>query len=289
MARHGSKARGKAKKKAAKRRRVAGKREAVNLGEMHGPFDIVGDVHGCLDELLALLRALNYAIEQRGEDFCVTPPPGRTLAFAGDLVDRGPAAPGVLRLAMGMAHAGTALCVAGNRDVELVRALRGHAAKVTRGMARTLDQLAAEPESFRAEAQRFLRSRPSHLVLDEHRLVLAHAGLKEAMQGRTSAAARAFALHGDVTGERDAAGLAVRRNWAAEYRGKALVVHGHTPASEATWLNNTVNIDTGCVYGGHLTALRYPERETVSIPAQAIYYAPRRRFAPNPVLDRKRK
>ncbi len=219
----------------------------------------------------------------------MTPPPGRTLAFVGDLVDRGPAAPGVLRLAMAMAHAGTALCLAGNRDVELVRALRGRASKVTRGMARTLDQLAAEPEEFRAEVVRFLRSRPSHLVLDERRLVLAHAGLKEAMHGRTSAAARAFALHGDVTGERDASGLPVGRNWAAEYRGKALVVHGHTPVSEPLWLNNTVNIDTGCVYGGHLTALRYPERETVSIPAQAIYYSPRRPFAPNKTLARERR
>jgi len=287
MARQGQKTRGAPKGKAVKRRGLGAKRNAVNLRHAHGPFDIVGDVHGCLDELLALLQALGYGVERHGENFKVTPPHGRTLAFVGDLVDRGPAAPAVLRLAMAMAHAGTALCLAGNRDMELVRALRGRATKVTRGMARTLDQLAAEPESFNAEVVKFLRSRPSHLVLDEHRLVVAHAGLKEAMQGRTSAAARAFALHGDVTGERDASGLPVRRNWAAEYRGKALVVHGHTPVSEPLWLNNTVNIDTGCVYGGHLTALRYPERETISIPAQAIHYSPRRPFAPNHALKRK--
>lgn len=58
--------------------------------------------------------------------------------------------------------------------------------------------------------------------------------------------------------------MPVRYNWAADYRGKALVVYGHTPVPEALWLNNTVNIDTGCVFGGHLTALRYPEREAVS-------------------------
>lgn len=289
MARREPKTRGAAKEKVAKRHRVARKREAVTQRDAHGPFDIVGDVHGCLDELVALLRALRYHIEGDGEDFRVTPPQGRMLAFVGDLVDRGPAAPAVLRLVMGMVHAGTALCVAGNRDVELVRALRGRATKVTRGMARTLDQLADEPESFRTEVQRFLRSRPSHVVLDERRLVVAHAGLKEAMHGRTSSAARAFALHGDVTGERDASGLPVRRNWAAEYRGKALVVHGHTPVTEPMWLNNTVNIDTGCVYGGHLTALRYPERKTVSIPAGAIYYAPRRPFAPNTALSEKRR
>jgi protein phosphatase len=180
-----------------------------------------------------------------------------------------------------MERAGTTLCVAGNRDVELVRAMRGRAAEVSRGMARTLEQLAAQPEEFRAEVARFLRALPSQLILDAGRLAIAHAGLKEAMQSRDSAEARAFALHGEVTGERDASGLPVRKNWAADYRGKALVVHGHTPVAEPRWLNNTVNIDTGCVYGGHLTALRYPERETISIPANAIHYTPRRTFPPN--------
>lgn len=259
------------------------------LRKARGPFDVVGDVHGCLDELLALLHAMGYRVERDGKDFAVTPPEGRTLAFVGDLVDRGPAAPAVLRLAMSMAQADTAVCVSGNRDAELVRVLRGGAAQVTRGMARSLDQLAEEPESFRAAVLDFLHNLPSHLVLDEGRLVIAHAGLIEALQGRSSAAARAFALHGDLTGKKDASGVPIRKVWAAEYRGKALVVHGHTPVSEPVWLNNTVNIDTGCAYGGHLTSLRYPERETLSIPARAIYYPPRKPFPPNPTLHPKRK
>ena len=175
----------------------------------HACFDVVGDVHGCLVELLELLKALGYGVKRRREDFAVIPPQGRKLAFVGDLVDRGPAAPGVLRLVMDMARAGTALCVAGNRDVELVRAMRGRVAEVSRGMARTLEQLAAQPKEFRAEVARFLRGLPSQLMLDAGRLVVAHAGLKEAMQGRASAEARAFALHGEVTGERDAAGLPI--------------------------------------------------------------------------------
>jgi protein phosphatase len=250
-----------------------------------GSFDIVGDVHGCLVELLALMAELGYRVKRRGEVFEVTPPKGRTLVLVGDLVDRGPAAPEVLRLAMGMTRAGTALCVAGNRDVELVRALKGRVTQVSRGMARSLEQLAPQPREFRAEVIRFLRGLPTHLLLDAKRLVIAHAGLKEALQGRASAAARAFALHGELTGERDASGLPIRRNWAKEYRGNALVVHGHTPVAEPMWLGNTVNIDTGCVYGGHLTALRYPERETVSISARAVYYTPRRTFAANKALE----
>src|ERR1700690_1695765 len=149
MTRRGKKARPAAKRKAALLHRLVETRNPVALRKERGPFDVVGDVHGCLDELLALMEAMGYRVERAGKEFAVTPPQGRTLAFVGDLVDRGPAAPGVLRLAMGMARAGTALCVTGNRDSELVRVLRGGAVRVTRGMARTLDQLAAEPESFR--------------------------------------------------------------------------------------------------------------------------------------------
>ncbi len=253
------------------------------------PFDIVGDVHGCLDELLALLGAMSYRVKRRRDEFRVTPPKGRTLVFVGDLADRGPEAPEVLRLVMDMARAGTALCVAGNRDAELVRAMRGRVKLVSRGMARTLEQLAPHPQKFRDEAVSFLRELPSHLLLDAGRLVIAHAGLKETLQGRASAEARAFALHGELTADRDASGLPIHKNWAKEYRGRALVVHGHTPMAEPTWLNNTVNIDTGCVYGGHLTALRYPERETVSIAARAIYFTPRPTFSTNKTRGRTQK
>lgn len=289
MAGRGTGARKEKELRAAGRRRQALARDAVKMRGVHGPFDIVGDVHGCLNELLLLLDALGYSADRRGAEWAVTAPRGRTLAFVGDLVDRGPSAPDVLRLAMGMMRAGTALCVAGNRDVELARAMRGRDVKVTRGMRITLKQLETEPDAFCAEVVRFLRRLPSHLVLDDGALVIAHAGLKEAMQGHASAAARAFALHGESTGEIDGSGLPVRVNWAKDYGGKALVVHGHTPVTEPVWLNNTVNIDTGCVYGGHLTALRYPERKTVSVPAKAIYYPPRKPFPANGMLVRGRK
>jgi protein phosphatase len=267
------------------KRKPVRKRVVVALPEDHGPFDIVGDVHGCLEELLELLAALGYAVNRQRKEFVVKPPRGRKLAFLGDFVDRGPAAPAVLRLVMNMTRAGTAISVAGNRDLELVRLLRGRRAKITRGMTRTLNQLAKESAGFCEDAVGFLRTLPTHLLLDNGRLALAHAGLKEAMQGHDSAAARAFALHGELTGESDALGLPVRKNWAADYRGKALVVYGHTPVVEPLWQHNTVNVDTGCVYGGHLTALRYPERETVSVPALAMYYPPRRPFPPNKKLQ----
>jgi len=109
--------------------------------------------------------------------------------------------------------------------------------------------------------------------------MVAHAGLREEMQGRGSGAVREFCLFGETTGETDEFGLPARYNWAAEYRGKAMVVYGHTPVPEPEWLNNTINIDTGAVFGGKLTVLRYPERELISIPAAREYSAPVRPLA----------
>ena len=196
--------------------------------------------------------------------------------FLGDLVDRGPNTPEVLRLVMGMVKGGGAFCVAGNHDVKLVRALRGKDVKKTHGLAESLDQLSREPEDFRKKAADFLDKLVSHYVFDRGNLVAAHAGLREEMHGRGSGQVRSFAMYGETTGETDEFGLPVRYNWAAEYRGRATVVYGHTPVPEPEWLNNTICIDTGCFFGGKLSALRYPEKEIVSVPAQARYYEPTR-------------
>ncbi|MCB0014243.1 MAG: hypothetical protein KDE34_20160, partial [Anaerolineales bacterium] len=87
-----------------------------------------------------------------------------------------------------------------------------------------------------------------------------------------------FALYGDTTGERDEYGLPVRLDWAADYRGRALVAYGHTPTATAEWLNNTICLDTGCVFGHKLTALRYPEKELVDVPAAETYAESARPF-----------
>ncbi len=235
-----------------------------------GPFDIVGDVHGCLDELVELLSVLGYEVTPDTRTACHED--GRRVIFLGDLVDRGPASPAVLRLAMGMVADGAAICLPGNHEVKLLRALNGKHVTTGHGLAGTLEQLAGEPPEFSREVGRFIDGLVSHYVLDEGRLVVAHAGLAEKLQGRASGVVRSFALYGDTTGETDEYGLPVRYPWAEDYRGEALVVYGHTPVPEPVWLNKTICIDTGCVFGGRLTALRYPERELVSVPAHTIYY-----------------
>ncbi|TGE25162.1 polynucleotide kinase-phosphatase [Hymenobacter aquaticus] len=247
-----------------------------------GPFDIIGDVHGCYDELLQLLAKLGYTVETepaldaRDLGVRVTSPDGRRALFLGDLVDRGPASPQVLRLVMSMVQGGQALCVPGNHDIKLLRYLNGKQVNEKHGFAETVAQLAQESDTFKSQVRQFLDGLVSHYVLDGGKLVVAHAGMREEMQGRGSGAVRAFALFGETTGEIDEFGLPVRYNWASEYRGRATVVYGHTPVPDAEWLNNTIDIDTGCVFGGRLTALRYPERELVAVPAAQVYCEPAR-------------
>ena len=283
-----------------------------NLQLETGPFDIIGDVHGCYAELCALLAELGYRVEEEAvndaRDLGVrvvversgTPfPPapdqaengvplrstmGRQLIFLGDLVDRGPASPQVLRLVMSAVRDGLARCVPGNHDIKLLRHLNGKNVAVTHGLAETLTQLEAETPAFREQVRQFLDKLVSHYVLDGGRLVVAHAGLPEEMQGRGSGAVRSFALFGETTGETDEFGLPIRYAWAADYRGRATVVYGHTPVPDPEWLNNTIDIDTGCVFGGRLTALRYPERQLMSVPAARVYAEPSRPLSYNPLL-----
>ncbi|HEY0762276.1 MAG TPA: polynucleotide kinase-phosphatase [Pyrinomonadaceae bacterium] len=254
-----------------------------NLKHVHGPFDIIGDIHGCFDELHSLLLKLGYQITEVNGDassshYEAKHPEGRKVIFLGDLVDRGPRIPDVLRLAMSMVETSSALCVPGNHDIKLMRKLNGRDVRITHGLAESLQQLDQEPVGLRQEVAAFVDKLVSHYVLDDGRLVVAHAGLKEELQGRGSGKVRDFALFGETTGETDEFGLPVRYNWAAEYRGKAMVVYGHTPVPEPEWLNRTICIDTGCVFGGKLTALRYPEKELVSVSALQTYYEPAKPF-----------
>ncbi|MEV8379056.1 polynucleotide kinase-phosphatase [Kribbella sp. NPDC056861] len=246
-----------------------------DLTDQTGPFDIVGDIHGCRAELEQLLTTLDYTITRDDQGRAIDAQhPSRRAIFVGDLVDRGPDTPGVLRLVMGMVAAGHGYCVTGNHEDKLLRSMRGKKVRINHGLAESLEQLAEESEEFRAEAATFIDGLISHYVFDDGKLVVSHAGLVERMHGRTSGRVRSFCLYGETTGETDEFGLPIRYPWANEYRGRAMVVYGHTPTPEPEWINNTICLDTGCVFGGSLTALRYPERELVQVAAAEQYYKP---------------
>ncbi len=186
----------------------------------HGPFDVIGDVHGCCDELERLLERLGYREARLDEDDPVwgsrgyVHPAGRKAVFLGDLVDRGPRILDTVRLVRNMVRWGAAICVPGNHDSKLVRQLRGRNVQITHGLADTLAELDAIPEEVRAPYRNalaeFLDSLVSHYVLDDGKLVVAHAGMKQAMQGRASARVREFALYGETSVETDEFGLPLR-------------------------------------------------------------------------------
>ena len=249
-----------------------------NKRDITGPFDLIGDIHGCFDELELLMGKLGYIIDERAP-YRVTHPQGRQLIFVGDLVDRGPKTPEVLRIVMDMCQSGIAFCVAGNHDEKLKKALQGRDVKIAHGLAESLDQMSRESGAFKRDVIAFLDSLISHYVFDGGKLAVSHAGLKEHYIGRGSPRIRSFCMFGETNGETDEYGLPVRYNWAQDYRGATTLVYGHTPVPEPEWLNRTINIDTGCVFGGKLTALRYPENDLVSVDALRVYCEPVRPIA----------
>jgi hypothetical protein len=255
---------------------------------VRGPFDIIGDVHGCADELIALLAELGYCLRLEGTGdnrrAVSTAPKGRRAFFVGDLVDRGPNSPDVMRVVMDMTAAGHAFSVTGNHDDKFMRWLKGGNVTISHGLERTIAQLEGEGEgdAIKARCLTFLAGLPSHAWLDEGRLAVAHAGIRENMLGKSHPKARGFGLYGDTSGQRSEDGLPERFNWAADYHGKVPVVYGHTPVADVAWLNNTLCIDTGCVFGGKLTALRWPELEIVSVPAKQAYADLKREFGHPP-------
>ena len=204
----------------------------IDRRDEHGLFDIIGDVHGCFDELSELLALLGYQA-----DFVAgMRHPGRRVVFVGDLVDRGPKILETVTLAREMVASGQAFCVPGNHDNKLLRYLRGNPVHIGHGLETSIAQIEALPRAERADwiaaYEQFVATLPSHLILDEGRLVVAHAGIREADQGRDSPRIRAFTLYGATTGKQDADGLPIRLNWAADYTGAAAVIYGHTPVAE---------------------------------------------------------
>lgn len=242
---------------------------------LKGPFDILGDLHGCFDETESLLKSLDYQFDEVKNCYYH---PSRTAIFLGDLVDRGPENLKALNLVMSMVKNNFALCMPGNHDMKFLKYLKGKKVKISHGLEKTVAEFESLPPQnqlvIKQDIVEFLDGLVSHAVLDEGKLIVAHAGMKEKYQMRASKRIREFALYGETTGEVDQFGLPVRYNWASEYKGEGLMVYGHTPVPEAEWLNNTICLDTGCVFGGKLTALRYPEKELKEIPASKMYYEP---------------
>lgn len=241
-----------------------------DLTHLTGPFDFVGDVHGCVEELIALLILLGYV--DAGTRRPRRHPEGRTLVLLGDLTDRGPANLAVLRLVRELEAAG-AIRILGNHDEKLARWLLGNKKiRIAAGLQGTIDEMVDLPEEEMLDLGAWLGSAEPHVMLDGGRVAAAHAGIDEKNQGRRSGGARSFGLYGAATGLLDENDVPIALDWALDYAGKAVVVHGHVVHEEPRIVGNVVAIDTGCVFGGRLTAYRWPERTFESVPARQAYF-----------------
>ncbi|SFF73813.1 protein phosphatase [Halobacillus alkaliphilus] len=231
-------------------------------------IDVIGDVHGCLDELKQLFTKLGY----EWENGLPYHPDGRTPVFVGDITDRGPASVECIRFVCQLVlEEKTALYVPGNHCNKLYRFFLGNPVEETHGLETTADEYRSlstrEQKKVRKQFMTLVEQSPLYHVLEEADAVIAHAGIRREDIGKNDKKVKTFVLYGDITGEKLPDGRPVRRDWAQHYDGDLWVVYGHTPVREPRFVNKTANIDTGCVFGGELTAFRLPEEELVRVPS----------------------
>lgn len=236
-------------------------------------YDIIGDIHGCFKEFKALTTKLGY----RWDTGVPISSSGRKLVFVGDLTDRGPESLKVIEAVYELVQQKKAIYVPGNHCNKLYRFFLGNPVKIAHGLETTVaeyEELSSkQQEEIKHQFMWLYEQAPLYATLDDGKLIVAHAGIKEEMIGKTSGKVKTFVFYGDITGRTNPDGTPERRDWAASYKGRPFIVYGHTPVKAPRFLNQTVNIDTGCVFGNCLTALRYPEKETISVPSSMPYIA----------------
>ncbi|MED3572361.1 bis(5'-nucleosyl)-tetraphosphatase PrpE [Cytobacillus praedii] len=231
-------------------------------------LDIIGDIHGCYKEFKELTMKLGYDWNSDGIPINTN---GRKLAFVGDLTDRGPNSLKVAETVSALVKNSLGFYVPGNHCNKLYRFFLGNKVQHTHGLETTVAEYEALDKNKKKEIRgnfiHLYENSPLHMILDNGKLVIAHAGIREDLIGKPTNKVKTFVLYGDITGEKHPDGSPVRRDWAKQYKGDAVIVYGHTPVKEARIVNNTYNIDTGAVFGNKLTALKYPEMEIVSVPS----------------------
>ncbi|WP_428911397.1 bis(5'-nucleosyl)-tetraphosphatase PrpE [Niallia sp. Krafla_26] len=236
-------------------------------------IDIIGDIHGCFHELQELTALIGY----NWDTGIPIHPEGRKLGFVGDLTDRGPQSIQVIKTIYKLIQQDLAYYVPGNHCNKLYRYFLGNKVQVTHGLETTVAEYKAltkkEQQQIRQSFITLYENAPLYRILDEKNLIIAHAGISEELIGKQNSRVKTFVLYGDITGEKHEDGSPVRKDWALDYKGKSFIVYGHTPVKDVRIIGNTYNIDTGAVFGGKLSALRYPELEIVSVPSTMPYVA----------------
>ncbi len=244
-------------------------RRYLSIDKMN-KLDIIGDIHGCFDELVELLNIMGY--KKQGDIFIHED--GYVPVFVGDLVDRGPKNKAVLDLVRNMVLQTKAFATLGNHDEKFCRWLLGKKVKISHGIVETIAQLQNASDSWKDEMLDFLTNLPLYILADNKELAISHAGIKEHMIGEMNGEVRSFCLYGEQTGKYDDFGYPIRVDWAESYRGQVSVVHGHVAIDNVRHKNNVWNVDTSCVFGGYLSALRWNTKEIFSVKSKVNWHKP---------------
>ncbi|WP_019123842.1 hypothetical protein [Brevibacillus massiliensis] len=241
--------------------------------------DIIGDVHACYGEFIELIQKLGYQFNEKENTYRHLK--GRKLISLGDITSRGPDSISMLQFFIRHVEAGLAEMVDSNHGWKIARWLDGRRVNLAHGDEKVEAEFraysqqygAAKADSLREASRRLLFSAPSHLLLKRNgkvQAVAVHAGIRDEYIGKDGPAVSNFCRYGDVSGI-SADGRPIRLDWTRQHRTGELIVWGHDPRPQPERKNNTLNIDQGCVFGGQLTAYRFPEDELVGVPAKQNY------------------
>jgi hypothetical protein len=212
---------------------------------MTGRTIVVGDIHGCYDELMELLAKVNFG-------------PGDRVVAVGDLITKGPRNREVLELFMSDARFST---VIGNHDLALRRKWNGEKIKLKEAQKATHKELKPNKLTYAA----FLNRVPFTIDLNTHLVV--HAGLRPNVE-MYSQTTEDMTLLRTLGKDRESHG---GTPWYDVYEGDKVVLFGHWPAPEPRMGKKAIGLDTGCVYGYNLTAYIIETGEFVSVAAKRAY------------------
>ncbi|PJN91115.1 polynucleotide kinase-phosphatase [Bacillus sp. mrc49] len=239
----------------------------------HG-IDIIGDIHGCHEELILLLDKLGY---QKNQEGLYLHPDGRKFVSVGDVMSRGPESLRTMLFFHEHVQKGVAYMIDSNHGWKIARWLDGRNVTLHHGDEKVAEDFKRYEEEHGSEKtaetkqalKKFLLQAPSHYVFTKNgvqTVICVHAGIKDAFIGKQSEAISDFCRYGDTDGF-DERGKPVRKDWYISHKKSTLIVWGHDPKPQPLLINNTINIDQGAVFGGALTAFRYPEGEVISVQA----------------------
>ncbi|QBK26153.1 metallophosphoesterase [Ureibacillus thermophilus] len=244
--------------------------------EIDKGVDIVGDIHACFDEWKQMLDQLGY---QKNEQGLYVHPEGRKIVSLGDVMSRGPKSIETMEFFLNHQH--LMYMVDSNHGWKIARWLDGRKVQLKHGDEKVEEEFIEferkqgreKTIQLKKQLRDLLMNAPSHYILTEKgqpKVVCVHAGIREEFIGKESEKIKNFCRYGDVAGV-DERGKPIRRDWYKQYKGKLLIIWGHDPKPEPLIVNNTINIDQGVVFGGKLTAYRYPEKEFVFVQAKKDY------------------